>query len=245
MPDEDIDKMVERLNTTHTISSSGSTVDQAAQAKDTISKGPASKGEVDSIVDRLHRTHTFCSQAEDKSDPHPIKDTISTKPLPRIKVEDIIERLHSSDTQSSSGTLKARKTTNNAISRAPASTEELDEIYGRLHTTHTKSSKGGEECRPVEHMTAPGYGLPMFPVIDGIEKRFHGHEAPPEKVTEVITRMTKAQTKASQARLDNAAILLYPERTLLMNNVERIHMFQESGALVKQAMLQQREKWYF
>ena len=48
----------------------------------------------------------------------------------------------------------------------------------------------------------------------------------------------------TQARIDNMRILLYPERTLLMNEPNRIKTFQETGSLVKQAILQRREKWY-
>ena len=114
----------------------------------------------------------------------------------------------------------------------------------RLNTAHTKSSKGGEPCRTPEPLTLPGLGLKMFPKIDGLDTRFIGHKVNRKKVAEVTQRLSSATTRASRARLENHRILLYPERTLLFNDTERITQFQESGVVVKQKDMSTREKWY-
>ena len=88
-----------------------------------------------------------------------------------------------------------------------------------------------------------GYGLKMYPVIDGIETRFMG-TVDADKKEESLARLLKTQTTSSQARMDNPRILLYPERTTLMNNVERIKAFQDSGATTRQKEMQRREKWF-
>ncbi|KAK2189243.1 hypothetical protein NP493_112g01016 [Ridgeia piscesae] len=115
----------------------------------------------------------------------------------------------------------------------------------RLNTAHTKSSKGGEPCRTPQPATLPGYGLKMFPAIDGLDTRFKGHKVNRKKVVADVTqRLSSATTRASRARLENHRILLYPERTLLFNDTERITQFQETGVVVKQKDMSTREKWY-
>ena len=130
------------------------------------------------------------------------------------------------------------------ISKSAASQEEIDGIVKRLNTTHTKSSAGGEVCKTMEQINIPGYGQKMLPAIEGLEERFRGASVDKSKENEVIERLHSAHTKAWKSRLDNPKILLFPERTLLCNNVERIRMFQENGQTVKQNVLERREKWF-
>lgn len=119
------------------------------------------------------------------------------------------------------------------------------EIFERLNKTHTVSSANTGQIRhPKDPPKPPGYGMKMFPIIEGLDTRFAGFPASQDKVAEVVGHLMKTQTTASQAKLDNPRILLYPERTTLMNNVERIRAYQENGAVAKQNMLQRREKWY-
>ena len=85
----------------------------------------------------------------------------------------------------------------------------------------------------------------MWPTIDGLEERFKGVKAVPRnKWQESSTRLSSAPTKSSAARRDFQRILLYPERTILMNNTERIVNYQKSGAMSRQLDLQRREKWF-
>ena len=130
------------------------------------------------------------------------------------------------------------------ISRPPASEDEITDIVKRLYSAHTKSSKGAP-CKEPDTPKPQGYGLKMYPVIDGIETRFkcQGSKGK-EEVGSLTERLHKTQTKASSARLDYPRILLYPERTSLMNNTERIVAYQQSGAVSTQQELQRRERWY-
>ena len=130
------------------------------------------------------------------------------------------------------------------MSKGPATQEEIDGIVNRLSKTHTKSSAGGEMCKTMEELKAPGYGQKMLPAIEGLEGRFKGAQVEKSKEDEVIQRLHSAHTKSWKSKLDHPKILLFPERTLLCNNVERIKMFQESGQTVKQNILERREKWY-
>lgn len=129
------------------------------------------------------------------------------------------------------------------ISRAPATDDEIKEISARLASTQTKATKPAP-CRSIDELKEPGSGLKMLPVIPGIEERFRGPAVEPEKTKEAAARLHTTRTKAWQAQLDNHRILLYPERTLLMNNVERIAQYQQNGAIAKQTVLARREKWY-
>ena len=172
------------------------------------------------------------------------QDIISRKPVTQEKLLDIVERLYTSDTIAWTGGKPPPKMVTNSVSRQPASEDEMKEIYQRLNGTHTKSSQP-TDCKSYEPMNPPGYGQKMLPPIEGLEERFKGSKGlPKEKVEEKVGELHSTQTKASQARRDNPRHLLYPERTLLMNNVERIVEFQEKGSLVKQTVLQRREKWY-
>lgn len=171
-------------------------------------------------------------------------DTISCKPVPQEKLLDIVERLYTSETIASVGGKPPKKQTTNSVARAPASEEEMKEIYERLYSASTKG-KSGQVCKTFDPMKPPGFGQKMLPPIEGLDERFSGEKPlPTSKVAEVVGTLHSTQTKASQARKDNHRHLLYPERTLLMNNVERIVAFQETGSLVKQTVLQRREKWY-
>lgn len=172
------------------------------------------------------------------------RDTISKGPVKEDELSSIVERLYSSHTVSSGGEAgKNAPTATNVVSRPPASESEKKEIYNRLAAAHTKSSNGSQ-CKPADPAKTPGLGLKMLPVIEGIETRFRDAAGPPEKVQEVIGRLNTTQTAASKARNDNPRILLYPERTTLMNNVERILAYQQSGSVARQNMLQRREKWF-
>ena len=168
------------------------------------------------------------------------RDVISKGPVTHDELGSIVDRLYTTHTASSSG--NAGKDAPKAPGRS-LSEDEMKAIYDRLASTHTKSS-GGADCKPVEPIRTPGMGLKMYPVIEGIETRFMGEKLPPEKVSAIIDKMHATQTKSSQSRRDNPRILLYPERTTLMNNVERILAYQQSGSVAKQNVLQRREKWF-
>ena len=127
--------------------------------------------------------------------------------------------------------------------RTPTSSDEVTGIFKRLNSTHTKSSRGGVECKPDDPLPRPGYGQKVYPIIDGIETRFSGNRKL-DDAGSVIDRLTKTQTKSGSARYAAPRILLYPERTLLCNSVEKIVAYQESGATSKQNVLARREKWF-
>ena len=176
--------------------------------------------------------------------PMEARDIISKDPVDEGRLADIVDRLHTTGTIASKGGKDQKYPGMNKIARSPASEEEMNGIYARLATTHTKSSSGGQGIPPMEPPKTPGIGTKVFPVIKGLDERFKGSKISKEKESEVIQRLHTAKTKAEDARLSNPRILLYPERTLLCNNVERIHMFQDSGQTVKQAVLDRREKWF-
>ncbi len=176
------------------------------------------------------------------------RDMISKSPVDRNQLADIVDRLYSTQTVSTTGGksatgYRARRAVNR-VARPPCSEEEMGEIYTRLYTTTTKAWTGGEGIGPMDPPKEPGLGLKMYPVIDGLDTRFQGASVPKEKKEEIIGRLHTAKTKAEQARLDNPRVLLYPERTLLCNNVERINAYQNNGSTVKQDVLERREKWY-
>ncbi len=132
------------------------------------------------------------------------------------------------------------------ISRGPVSDDEISGIADRLFKTPTKSSLGGLECKVMTPLKSPGYGLPMYPVIVGIESRFVGNPMPESKEKQAKERLHTTHTESSQAKKasESHKALLYPERTILMNDVEKILEYQQTGHLAKQAMLRRREKWY-
>ena len=214
------------------------------QATDVTSRRPVSRKELSGIVERLYRTHTSSSiGGTNLPNPGQARDILSSPPVQQTELDAIVDRLFTSHTKASSGEACKVPAYQGPPSRS-ASDEEQVAISARLNSTHTKSSSGGVDCRTYPNPNPPGYGLKMFPVIEGLDTRFMGDKVAPEKVQEVIVKMHKTQTKASQARIDNPRHLLYPERTLLMNNVERIEQYQTTGGLVRQNLLQRREKWY-
>ena len=148
------------------------------------------------------------------------------------------------ETKASGGGVPCKADPAAAKDTISAASGDVKAISHRLNTAHTKSSSGGVPCRNPEPTTLPGYGLKMFPAIDGLDTRFIGHKVNKKKVAEVTERLSSATTRASRARLENHRILLYPERTLLFNDTERIVQFQESGVVVKQKDMSAREKWY-
>ena len=126
--------------------------------------------------------------------------------------------------------------------KAVSSKEEIESIVNRLYSTHTKSSSGSTSCKTYEPLPSPGYGQKMYPAIPGLETRFSGRAktANPESTR----RLYETKTRATSARLESPRILLWPERTLLMNDVNKIRDYYQSGALAKQSALPRREKWY-
>ncbi len=120
----------------------------------------------------------------------------------------------------------------------------FQEIFKRLGETHAKSSSGGLECKSYDPKKPVGYGLRMFPEIDGLDTRFSGSGNADADLEATTDRLRSTQTIASQARLDKPRILLYPECTKMMNDPGRLRLFQERGEVVKQADLARREKWY-
>ncbi|KAK2169784.1 hypothetical protein LSH36_7g16103 [Paralvinella palmiformis] len=123
-----------------------------------------------------------------------------------------------------------------------ASKEELESIVKRLYSTHTKSSSGSTSCKTYNPLPSPGYGQKMYPIIPGLESRFSGRAKTANP--EATKRLYETKTRATTARLKSPQILLWPERTLLMNDVNKIRDYYQSGTLAKQSALPRREKWY-
>ena len=168
-------------------------------------------------------------------------------PLPREDLDKIVDRLHNTQTKSSSA--QACKASSarirNQVARQPLPEEERLEIYKRLYSTHTKASAGGMRCKSADPLQTPGMGLKMLPVIEGLEKRFRGRPMKKEEAEGVVAqRLYRAKTASTNARLAYPRILLYPERTLVGGDVERVRAYHESGTLTKQSLLGRREKWY-
>lgn len=80
-----------------------------------------------------------------------------------------------------------------------------------------------------------------------MDTRFKENSATKDKVQDIINKMHSKHTVSSEHHTakKNAAILLYPERTILMNNVDRIVRFQDTGVIDRQGVLGRTEKWYF
>ncbi|ELU14041.1 hypothetical protein CAPTEDRAFT_222587 [Capitella teleta] len=241
--EEEVDGIVQRLYTTHTQSWNCSAGTPAA-AEDLISKKNPTGADVKSITERLSTTY-IKSQLTSEEDQAKAEDILSRKVSSAEEVNGIAERLYTTHTLSWTGQEDDDRSPSVKIGKENLSSEEMKEIYHRLNKTHTVSSANTGVIRhPKEPPKPPGYGMKMLPIIEGLDTRFIGHPAPQEKVNEVIQKLTTTQTTASQARKDNPKVLLYPERTTLMNNVERIRAYQESGSVAKQNMLQRREKWF-
>lgn len=132
------------------------------------------------------------------------------------------------------------------ISREPVTKDELKDIVERLNTTSTVSKRGGEDYKDKiwDYPKVEGLGKKMLPIIDGLDERFKGTPVPKDKYNEITQNLHTSKTKASQLRYEYPRILLYPERTTLMNNTQRILEYQEAGTVAKQATLARREKWY-
>lgn len=170
-------------------------------------------------------------------------DTISKRAVKSDELDMIVDRLYRSETMSGKICRQSPTTAVDKIARKLESNEEIMAVYKRLNSTHTKSSSP-QNCKGFDTPNPPGYGQKMFPIIDGLDTRFGGKNVPAEKVNDVISRLHTSQTKSSKSRMDNPRILLYPERTLLCNDVERIKAYQDTGETVKQPYLDRREKWY-
>lgn len=242
--DADVDKIVNRLHRTPTKSSIGcpQEVAQSCVAKDVISKKGPTDWDVQIASARLYKTPTKAMIIAVQGVPARKDDKAKVS---EEQLTTIVERLHTTHTTSSGGGGPQQVICTNSIAREAAQEEELQEIFQRLCKSHTKASSGGPDCKQYEPISPPGYGQKMYPAIEGLETRFAGDSAVvEEEVKAVAQRLTSKQTTASQARLDNPRILLYPERTILMNNVERIRSFQENGNVAKQTVLARREKWY-
>ena len=123
-----------------------------------------------------------------------------------------------------------------------AGKDEINEIVRRLYSTHTKSSAGSTECKSHEPPPLPGFGQKMLPAIPNLEERFSGRAKSAN--VDITKRLHNGSTRASSARLESPRILLWPERTLLMNDVQKIREYNESGSLAKQGVLPRREKWF-
>ena len=164
------------------------------------------------------------------------------KKVSEQELDAIIERLYTSTTKSLS-CQEQPYYVKDIISRPGTSSADVKEITNRLASAHTKSSSGGVECKAKPELTPIGYGLKSYPTIEGIETRFKGNSS--ANASAVSSRLMSAQTRASKSRLESPAVLLYPERTMLMNEPERIRAYQTSGDMSKQGVLGRREKWYY
>ncbi|CAD5119083.1 DgyrCDS7728 [Dimorphilus gyrociliatus] len=246
LTEEDIKELTERLYTTHTKSSSADPYANAAVAQDKISKKVNDSKEVENITNRLYSSHTKSSSISSGDNNTPVQDSISRTGVTSNDLTNIIDRLHTTHTQSSSGAVGHQRP-RDTISKPFESEEDTKQIVDRLHKTHTKSSSGGELCKIYEPKTPQNYGTKAYPVIEGLDTRFREKTAPKDKVKDIINKMHTSHTVCSELHTSkkNASILLYPERTILMNNVDRIVRFQDTGAIDRQGMLGRTEKWYF
>ena len=217
----------------------------AIEARDVVGAKVSSESEVSAITDRLASTHTKAWTGETcKSAP-----VVATPREPEMtktyEIDDLVERLVTTETRAWSGLPCRAKpvVADNSVSRAPVSDDEKTAMLHRLNQTPTKSS-AGEACKSYEPPPPPGLGLKCLPDIAGLAQRFKGAPAPQAKVNDIFSRLSSASTRSSRARYEHAKILLYPERTLLCNNVERIVSYQNTGSVVKQEALARREKWF-
>ena len=243
--EEESRQIYNRLSAAHTKSSSCTPCKSDPPVAKNILSPTRDEESTKQIFERLSSEQTKSSRGEQCRATG--EEVTPSRQVPEADVDQIVERLHNTHTKSyraapcRSSPAKAQDT----ISRPRGSDDDVDQITQRLVKTHTKSSSGGAECKTMDPLKSPGYGQKMYPIIDGLVQRFSGRLRPATGSVDGITqRLTSAQTKASQARLDNPRILLYPERTLLCNNVARIGMFQQNGVTVRQKELARREKWY-
>ena len=206
---------------------------------------PVTAKERDAITERLSSAHTKAWTGEPcKTQPVVAtpKEATMTK---AYEVEDMVDRLATTHTKAwSAEPCRAQPVVaDNSIAKDPVPEREMTEIFKRLNTTHTKATEP-TACKPYEPPKTPGLGQKCLPDIDGLDARFKGKRVDSAKAGNIFSRLSSASTKSSRARYDNAKILLYPERTLLCNNVERIVNYQNTGSVVKQDTLARREKWF-
>lgn len=162
------------------------------------------------------------------------------------ELDEIVERLHTTSTKSSGKPCRLPvPAMKNVIAGAPLPVGEQLEICQRLYSTPTKASSGGKRCKSAVPLTTPGLGLKMLPVIEGLEGRFKGAGRPKSHSgTTVGGRLHSTQTATARSRQDYPRILLWPERTLVSGNLERLRAYQDTGMLSKQAGLPRRDKWF-
>ena len=244
---KEVGKITDRLYSANTKSTGKEACKyEATVAKDIIGPSNVNEDDVVTITQRLAESPTKSWTAEVCKISPTVAEPLDFK-LPEYEVDEIVDRLNRTHTASSSAKpCRATPTVaENIVAREPATEEEIKTIFSRLQTTHTKSSNGGAECKPHDPPAPQGLGHKMLPIIDGLEERFKGDKAmKKEKADSVFTRLTSAHTRSSRARGESPKILLYPERTLLCNNVTRIVNYQNTGEVVKQATLARREKWF-
>ena len=217
----------------------------ALHARDVISARDKTSSDVDAIAARLSSAHTKAWSAEPCKALPAVAEPKDGGLTKAYEIEDMVDRLVTSPTRAFSGLPCKVKPleADNSLAREPVSEQERNEILHRLNKTHTKSSQGAP-CKDPDEPNTPGLGTKCLPVIEGLEKRFKGQKSDENKVKDIFNRLSSASTRSSRARYENARILLYPERTLLCNNVERIVSYQNTGATVKQEVLARREKWF-
>lgn len=234
-----------RLHQASTKSKSGE-AGEPSGAEDLISRKNVSESEVNEITERLYKTPILMATIDPDSMGPRAEDRITKKqPKNKSEVDEITERLNTTYPKCQSGDIKPPEVCNNTIAKKVESEDEVKEIFARLRTTHTKSSSGGVPCKQSDPPKPIGFGTKCYPIVEDIESKFKGAKpVPKEKYDEITDRLLKTQTCNSQARLDNPKVLLYPERTKLMNNVDRIRNYQDSGSVVKQKEMERREKWY-
>ena len=233
-------QIFDRLSSAHTKSSSGENCKFQPSAAENVLSPKASSEEAKKIFDRLSTSYTK-SLLEEECRVKVMTDMTASPQVDEGEVDEIVKRLHSTQTKSSKGEgcrvegTVARDT----ISRKFTSEDEVQESFKRLQTTHTKSSSG--DTVPCKEIKAPQ----TLPVIEGLDGRFKGDaKSNKSKMADITERLSSAHTRSSKARLDNPRILLYPERTLLCQNVKRINDFQVDGSTVRQKELARREKWF-
>ena len=215
------------------------------EVRDVISARAKRSSEVDAIADRLTSAHTKASSAEPCKALPAVAEPKDAGLTKAYEIEDMVDRLVTSPTKAWTGELCKTKPTvaDNSVSRSAISEDQRNEILHRLNKTHTKSSQGAA-CKNPEKPLMPGLGQKCLPLIEGLDNRFRGQKSDEGKVKDIFNRLSSASTRCSRARYENARILLYPERTLLCNDVERIVSYQTNGSTVKQESLARREKWF-
>ena len=191
-------------------------------------------------------------------------DQISKKARPEEEINMIVDRLYTMETESWKGgdqnkqfgqprlpgggkkMLPFIEGLDSRFKGKPLAGEELKAASDRLNTTKTTASpvRYKDIQTNFKQPIIPNLGTKCLPEIDGLDIRFRGAPQPTEQLQESTKRLHTTQTKATTARVDNPRILLYPERTTLMNNTARILAYQQNCEVAKQPSLARREKWY-